>query len=325
MTIRELSAYCDISPSTLSRYFNGTAGISPKLREKIEKAVAETGYQPTFVYRRAHQPGSGMICAVLPRWQHVFSRELMEYLQPAAEKAGCSLSAIVNNPNDPVATAAQISQLSPDHVALLFEGNSPAVYKLLIDRRIPTCICTAPSPNRSFLEVRIDDIAAAYEATNYLIGLGHRNIGLITDKAELISSGFQRLAGSRKAMYDAGISFTDRNIVYAGSSFDDGWNGMNELLKRNLGITAVFVFSDTMACGAIASLTDHGIHVPGDISVMGFDDIQIAEQCRPKLTTVHQPLEQMAKECVNQLLAGGKGTSVILRHSIHIRESCRKL
>ena len=119
-------------------------------------------------------------------------------------------------------------------------------------------------------------------------------------------------------MADAGLALPEENIAYAWYAFEDGYRGMETLLGRNLGITAAFVFSDEMAAGAMACLHDHGVKTPDDISVLGFDNGSQALETRPALSTVAQPVEQIARRSIDKLLEpGGQNVESISPHHCH--------
>ena len=169
---------------------------------------------------------------------------------------------------------------------------------------------------------------AAYDGTNYLIGLGHTKIGFLTDASRAISSGFQRLTGARKAMEDAHLPFDDSLTQPGGMTFEDGYMGISQLMERHPELTAIFAFSDDLAAGAISRLREMGRRVPEDISVLGFDDNSMARRFSPALTTVHQPMEQIAQKTLERL-ANMQGahdiSSLTLACEIVERASCRPL
>jgi LacI family transcriptional regulator len=142
------------------------------------------------------------------------------------------------------------------------------------------------------------------------------------DFPHLISSGFQRITGCRKAMEDHGIPLEDSFIFSEGLSYDIGYRGAEILLARHPDMTAL---------GLMAALSDRGIRVPADVSVMGFDDIGVGERCRPRMTCVHQPIPGIVEKSVELLIhgiedpGGQTPSSIIMPHSITIRGSCRRI
>ena len=146
-----------------------------------------------------------------------------------------------------------------------------------------------------------DDTAAADDAVSYLIAQGHRRIGIIGGDPEGSDTSRMRLQGSRNAMHRAGIA---SEVAYGSNlySYDGGYQAMQELLLQKADITAVFAMADVMAIGAIRALRDVGLRVPEDISVLGFDGLQIGSYFLPKLTTVHQSVELLADRAAKFLV-----------------------
>lgn len=143
--------------------------------------------------------------------------------------------------------------------------------------------------------VHINDMMAAYEGMKYLLEMGHRKILILTDLSTSISSGFQRLVGCKKAMEEYGLMFSDDMAEYGQLTFEKGYRSMNSALRKKKKFTAVFAFSDETAVGAITALNEHGLKVPEDVSVLGFDGLSISERVVPKLTTIYQPLDKMVE------------------------------
>jgi len=139
-----------------------------------------------------------------------------------------------------------------------------------------------------FPYVRVDDRQASYSAVSYLIGRGHRKIGMISGNPEDRIAGKPRIAGYRQALEDAGIEWREAQIAYGDFHFTSGSAAMEELMQRDLGLTAVFAASDEMAAGAMAYLHSKRIPLPESMSIIGYDDTLDAEMTFPALTTVRQ-------------------------------------
>lgn len=327
MNIKEFAKLCGVSPATVSRYFSGTAPTSPEISEIISRAASETGYHPSPKYQRRKPGGNGLIIAVISYWHHAFQFDLVHELQSYCEELGKKLVVMCSEEEKMEQLIPLIREISPEGVVLLHEGSDTIFYDALSDSRIPMVMCSAASLTRKVSSIHIDDITAAYDGTNYLLGLGHRDIVVISDEAEAISSGSQRIMGCKKAMADAGLVLRDEAIAYAGNSFSDGYYGMEVLLKRNIPMTAVFVFNDGMAAGVCSALRDKGYRVPDDISVLGFDGSSSSLEVRPRLSTVGQPVEQITHRSLDKLLSPHKNEteSIVLGHTLIPRDSCRPL
>lgn len=324
MTIREFAALCGVSPATASRFFSGQGSLSPAVRSRIAEVAKKTGYTPPENYRGRRKAGT-TIAVVLPDLKHAFFSDIVARLRVHAEKHGKQLVLLVADRSDPRSVLLTLSSLSPMGVILLDESPDDKVAAAVASRNVPAIVCGALTMGRHFSSVHIDDMMAAYDGTGYLISLGHERIGILSDNSRAISSGFQRVTGCRKALEDAHLTLPDEYVLRVGTTFEQGYSGMETLLRQAPDLTAVFAFSDDVALGAMLYLQDHGLSVPDDISVLGFDDSSATRFARPPLTTVHQPLDAIAEQCVERLLqmqGTHDITSVTLSYHIVERKSC---
>ena len=212
--------------------------------------------------------------------------------------------------------------------AIYFEEEiDNAILKYLQNYGIRTVMCGGVALNHESDMVHVNDIMAAYEGTNYLLDLGHKNILFLSDEIRKIGAGFQRITGSRKAMEERGLEMTDDAVVCSAVTFEAGYEAVKDALERKQEFTAVFAFSDEQAVGAMAALHDAGLSVPGDISVLGYDDLEIASKVRPALTTIHQPIEGFVKKTLAlfEQPAQELSTEILLQYSIVERQSCRRI
>lgn len=327
MTIREFAKMCDVSPATASRFFSGRGSISEPVRLRIEQVAKKTGYAPPASFR-GRRKTSPIIAVILPHFRQCFFNDMIEQLRIHAQRMGKRLFILPIDESNPQNTMSLISATEPMGVILLHESIDFPLADALSRRNLPVIVCGAMAAGRRFSAVHIDDMMAAYDGVNYLIGLGHTRIGFLSDASRTISSGFQRLTGCRKAMEDARLSFDDSCVQPGGMTFDDGYEGIAALLERRPDLTAVFAFSDDLAAGAMTRLHEMGKRVPEDISVMGFDDNSMARRFSPPLTTVHQPLDQIAQKTLERL-ANMQGahdvSSLTLACEIAKRASCRAI
>lgn len=327
MTIREFAKMCDVSPATASRFFSGRGSISEPVRLRIEQVARKTGYAPPASFR-GRRKTSPVIAVILPHFRQCFFNDMIEQLRVHAERMSKRLIILPIDENNPQNTISLIAATEPMGVILLHESIEFPLADALSRRNLPVIVCGALAAGRRFSAVHIDDMMAAYDGTNYLIDLGHRKIGFLSDASRTISFGFQRLTGCRKAMEDAHLQFDENSVQPGGMTFEDGYSGIAELLDRCPDLTAVFAFSDDLAAGAITRLHEMGKRVPEDISIMGFDDNSMARRFSPPLTTVHQPIDQIAKKTLERL-ASMQGahdvSSLTLACEISERASCRAI
>lgn len=329
MNINEFAKLCGVSPATASRFFSGNAALSPERSEHIRRLAEETGYQPSKRYQRRKAGGNGPIVALIPYLHHRYQVDLLSELQRYAGSLQRQMLILCESESERVQQCIPlIRSINSAGLVLLHEGSDGEFSPLLGVPAIPMVLCSALSVTKTISSVHIDDLAAAYDGARYLIGCGHTSIAVISDQAEAIGSGSLRIMGCQKAFLDAGLQLDDDRIVHAWYSFADGYAAMNRLLDRKIRFTAVFVLSDEMAAGAMAALHDRGIKVPEEISVLGFDNGYQALEIRPLLTTVGQPLEQIACRSIDILLAGNctaAPESIVLPHTLVERQSCRRL
>jgi DNA-binding LacI/PurR family transcriptional regulator len=329
MNIHEFAKRCGVSPATVSRYFSGNATMSHGLSERIRQVAEETGYQPSAKYQRRRVGGNGPIVTVTPYFKHRFQIDMLTELQHYADELGRHMVVLCQHESMHTQNCTSlIRSINPVGIVLLHEGGDREFLEFLNPPAIPMVFCSGQSITQRIPSVHIDDLTAAYDGANYLIRKGHKHIVLISDQAEAISSGSKRIMGCKKAFADADLQLPDNHIAHAWYSFADGYRAMTELLGRGLTFSAVFAFNDEMAAGALAALKDHRIRVPEDVSVLGFDNGSQAVEIRPQLTSVGQPLDQIARRSIDIILSGegqSELASIILPHTIMERDSCRNL
>ncbi len=175
----------------------------------------------------------------------------------------------------------------------------------------------------------VNNHQGGYLAGQYLLRLNHRRIGCITFSQPL-SYVTSRIVGFRQALSEAGIELTTEDFAIGNGRYDSGYQAMQELLQRRSDLTAVFVFNDLMALGAMNALHKQGIRVPEDLSIIGYDDIFYASAFQPALTTIAQPIATMGQTCIALLLEriqqpDKQSTQITLPVELIERSSCRPL
>jgi len=192
-------------------------------------------------------------------------------------------------------------------LGMLFLGGNPQFFQKEFDQiRIPCVLVTNQGEKMGFgnlSSVATDDVEASMCAVDFLIGRGHRRIGILGGDTALSHTSKQRLEGCRKSFEKNGLA-EEPEAFYekARFSYESSYQAMNRLLDRNLNITAVFAMSDVMAVGAVRAIRDRGLQVPEDISIIGFDGIPLANYYNPKLATVKQQYQILAVRSVEILL-----------------------
>jgi LacI family transcriptional regulator len=262
---------------------------------------------------------------VLPYMFNIFQRQLLSIIEKQMESLGYqSLLFLVSF--DTVSEEeclVKIKSETLDGLLLVQEIQSPDFYEYLKQRNIPTVSVTFVRPG--IPAVHLNEEQSAFEAVMHLVNLGHRHIAMLN------SSGFsfarERAEGYFRALESVGINRDEVSVVTVPHFTPEaGVYGMRGLLMSNKPTTAVFAVSDELALGAMRALHDHGLRTPEDISVVGFDDIDIANFTIPRLTTIRQPIQEMGERATMMLHRRILGTppsaaNVILDHRLIIRES----
>jgi len=239
-----------------------------------------------------------------PYFAHIFSG-----VQKRANEAHYSVL-VSNRLDDLFPVCSQQRLRGPkrrvDGMIVVFPKNMPEL--LTTARFLPTVVADGHIESDPLPAVEVDNIAGAREAIAHMVNLGHHRIGHITGALD-VSQGADRLAGYRQALADAGLAF-DKNLVAEGDfEIDSGYAGAKRLLTGAVRPTAIFCGNDTMAAGAMRFIREHGLSIPRDISVMGFDDIFLAECLCPSLTTMRVPKEELGCLAVELVLSIIRGES----------------
>ncbi|MDR1786382.1 MAG: LacI family transcriptional regulator [Spirochaetaceae bacterium] len=295
VNIKDIAKKAGMSPSTVSRVVNGKKYVNPEKRSRILKLIEETGYVPNKAARSMVLKRSFTVGIVIPDLFNMFQRQLISVIERHLETFGYHILiffAALDGSGDGECLN-KIKAESLDGIILLQEMKLPQVAEYLAAEKIPAVACTVSSGVIPCIHV--DDERAARDAVAHLIGLGHKKIALIY--AGGFSWAVKRTQGYFQALEEAGLR-ADRGRIAPSELFsaESGLRAAEALLSRTRDFTAVFAITDELAMGAIRGLRDAGIRVPGDVSVVGFDDIEASEYLCPRLTTIKQPIPEMGAE-----------------------------
>lgn len=336
-SIKEVAQLAGVSIATVSRCMNSPAQVSEKTRLKVEDAVARTGYTPNTLAQSFRRGRTNMVMVVLPSIGDAFFTGVMRGIRTAAEAMGYSI--VISETRLNTMTADEMSALlvsrRTDGIILL-ASMSPFGTEVLSaksHRALPIVIgCETVSPELAdFPSVHIDNVAAATEATNYLIDQGHQHIGLICGPANSLLTKDREL-GYCVAMQQASLKIEDDWVVDGDLSIDGAIQATRSLLGHRHRPTAIFCATDEMAIGALHAIKSAGLKVPQDISLMGFDDIRYAAVMDPPLTTISQPAEEIGERVMYRLCreiergeqAAGTEPELVA-HRLIVRESVAAL
>jgi len=306
-TLAQIAEAAGVSIPTVSRVLNGKPGISAPKREEIERLLEDRGYA-----RRKPRRGTPLIDFVISSLETQWATELLRGAQAEAARAGADLvvNATDGRPAGSPDWIERISARGTDGVVLVVSELEPQARKELSRLQVPVvAIDPIGSDTESFVTVSATDWVGGREATEHLLALGHRRIGFITGPISL-ECHQDRLDGYTSALGRAGIA-ADPSLVRQGDSLIAGGQLFGgELLDLPDRPTAIISGSDEQAYGVYLAARERGLRIPEDLSVVGFDDVDLCRWVSPQLTTVRQPLSSMAAEATRLLLKLAAGEEV---------------
>jgi LacI family transcriptional regulator len=332
-TIKDVANKAGVSVATVSNVINNTRFVSEDLRKKVEEAILEVGYHPNVLARGLRRGDTKSIGLVMPDNSNPFFAELAKEIEDMGFESGYGFF-LCNSSSDLQREATYVNMLISKQVDGIIFIASHSDYEHLMelkDRNIPVVQVDREIPLQLGDVVLINNEKGGYEATKYLIELGHRKIACITGPFDITPSA-DRVSGYRRALKEAGIPIREAYILAGDFQYQSGENNLAHLLRLEDVPTAVFVCNDMMAIGAIKQAKISNVRIPEDISIVGFDDIQFVTAVSPSLTTIAQPIRELAQTAISLLMEKiqkesgmPKGKRIVLEPTLVIRESCRRI
>jgi LacI family transcriptional regulator len=306
VTIVDVALAADVSVSTVSKVINDRYGVSPETYDKVMDVVAELGYESSLVASSLRRTSTNVLGVLVPEFEP-FSTELLKGISAAAEGTGYELLAYSGNlgHNHVGWERRSLSRLA----GTLIDGAIiVAPTASITGATIPVVAIDPHTGSTGPSTIEADNVGGARAATQHLIDLGHRRIGHVRGRADLVSAR-QREQGYREALEAATIEFDPALVRVGGYRASETTDAARELLGLRDRPTAVFAANDLSAIRVMEVAAELGLRVPEDLSVVGFDNVPEAANAEPPLTTLTQPLQQMGAEAVRLLLAllGGDG------------------
>ena len=304
VTLADIAADTGVSLATISKVLNGRTDVAAATRARIEEELNRHGYQ-----RRTPAQGAPYVELVFHELESSWSMEVISGVERVAHEAGLSVVLTVSGDRHSPAPdwIDGVLRRRPMGVVLVFSDISAPYREKLRSRRIPFVIVDpAGDPSPDVPSVGSANWSGGLMATRHLIELGHRRIAAITGPEDMMCS-LARVDGYRSAMNSAGLDIDPRWIRFGDFHTSGGEARAAELLRLDAAPTAIFAGSDLQALGAIAATRKAGLSVPEDVSIVGYDDIELARWISPQLTTVHQPLRKMGESATRLVLGMAEG------------------
>lgn len=305
-TIKDVSRLANVSISTVSRVINNTAQVAPEKREAVLAAMKELNFRPNsfaqaLVSKRSNCIGVlvGDLCG------GPFFAQMMRGVERVIDRANKFTIVMSGNHAETRERHAIQALLQRQCDALILHSMALPDAELIELARgdTPIIFINRLVPGLESQCVWFDNRGGGSTACQLLIDKGHRNIAFVTSDDDAFVDGRQRMQGYRDALERGGITYDESLVGRAYADEQGGYVAMGELLARGVTFTAVLGFNDAMVAGAISCLLEHGVQIPGQVSVVGFDDIPYARYTYPKLTTVRYPIEQMGERAAELALA----------------------
>jgi LacI family transcriptional regulator len=334
VTSRDVAEHAGVSRTTVSLVLNNVQGvqISEETRQRVIESALELDYVPNAAAQALASRRAQIIGIILTRNPHhiasdAFLNQILDGLITAVHDYSMRLMIDIVEPEHQ--RKAYLDLVRAKRIdGLILSGprfDDQALLALETDH-FPT-VLMGQLPETDFYSVDIDNFAAAQQAVNHLIGLNHLRIACITNARPSYTAAAERLRGYKRALSSNGIPYDEALVRYGDFDPESGYHRMNDLLEQEDQISAVFVASDVVAIGAKAAIRQHGLNIPRDIALVGFDDVPLARYLDPPLTTVRLPATELAAKASETLIEIIQGSppsekQVLLESELIIRESC---
>lgn len=333
MTIKDLAEKTGYAVATVSRALNAHPNVSEKARTAILRAAEECGFQLNTNAKELKQQHATSILMVVKGNSNELFSELVEHIQILIAKTRYPLYVdYLDEDENEVLRAVRLSR-EKKPLGILFLGGSTQNFQQDFDKiSIPCVLVTTAATSLAFpnlSSVCVDDHQAAKCAVDALTALGHRRFAVVGGDCTVSDTSRMRYEGCLASFREHGVEFdAQRDYQAVRFSYADGYNATARLLTDGRKFTALFAASDVMAIGAIRALRDHGLRVPEDVSVMGFDGLPLGSYLVPQLSTIAQPVETLASRSVKILIScidGAQARHEIVPFTLCQRESTRSL
>jgi LacI family transcriptional regulator len=300
-TIYDVARAAGVSTSTVSHVINGTRYVSDKTKQRVQQAMEQLRFRPNSLARSLVRQETRTIALIVPDNVNPFFAELARGIEDHGFEAGYNVL-LCNSDRSVSKELAYLDMLTSKRVdGIIYMTMSTEIDQLqqLVDLRIP--IVTFDREFGDIDAILLDNEAGAYDATRHLTELGHRRIGCIGGPDAKTRS-HARVRGYEQALIEAGIAIDPELIQMGAWTYETGQEAAKQLFDLHPPPTAIFAGNDMMAIGAIAHLRDRGLHVPEDVSVVGFDNVTLSAYYSPPLTTMSTPIQQIGEQLCRLLL-----------------------
>jgi LacI family transcriptional regulator len=330
VTIYDVAREANVSMATVSRVVNGNPNVKPTTRKKVNEAISRLGYRPNAVARGLASKKTTTVGVIIPDISNTFYAELARGIEDIATMYKYNI--ILSNSDENIEKEITLinNMLAKQVDGILFIGGTITdIHKEEYEKAgVPIVLATTYDESKTIPSVNINYEQAAFDAVDYLIKKGHQTVAFVNGPTENNIIGISKLAGYKRALQENGIEFDENLVTYGDHSYESGSEAFEAFHERNIVPSAIFVASDEMAIGVIHSAQDHGLLIPNNLEVIGFDNTRLAIMVRPKLTSVAQPMYDIGAVAMRLLTKymnkeTVEDSTVILPHHLQIRQSTK--
>lgn len=301
-SIYDVARLAKVSPSTVSRFLNRTTFVSDDKSKQIEKAIKSLGYKPNYQMSQGNNTRSMTIGVLVQNPESPHTSRVLNDMEKVLIAQGYSLVIATGHWQKTLESHA-LEYLAKSNVdgVIIITGSLSEEQILEYAKRIPVVAVGYSFTGENVRTINVDNVLGGYMATLHLMQQGHVNIahvkGLLNQPDAVA-----RFVGYKKALQEAGVKVLPKLIKQGDFSSESGYQRTVELIESKVHFSALFAANDQTAYGAIKALHDHGIRVPEDVSVIGFDDLPTSQYFTPALTTMRQPIEEIGAVCAESIL-----------------------
>jgi LacI family transcriptional regulator len=311
-TIGDVARRAGVSTATVSRVVNQPDSVRDALRVKVEAAIAALGYVPHAGARTLKSRRTGTVGAIFPTVDNAIFAKAIDALQRRLAEAGTQLLIATSDYDPAVEESAAVNLLTRGADALLLCGcaQRARLLQLLRSRGVPVVHVMSWPPPPGLACVGFDNARAMAQVVRYLLDLGHRRIAMLAGVTRDNDRAAARVAGVRDALAAAGLALPPERLAERRYGLAAAREGLQQLMQVRPTPTAIVCGNDVLATGALLEAQHLGLAVPRQLSIVGFDDLELASHLQPALTTVHVPAEAMWRRAAERVLAELNGEPI---------------
>jgi LacI family transcriptional regulator len=323
VNVYEVARQAGVSPATVSRVVNRPELVAVATRTKVQEVMHSLGFVPNASAQALRRGRSQLIGALIPHISYSVFADFTDAVQKIFAEVGYNVMLGVHhfNPKDELRQARSLVQAGIEGLLIVGYEHDPALFEALAQKKV-SYICTdVHQPDSVHPSVGYDNYSAGQKIAEHMLALGHRRFGVITGDTQKNDRMAARLAGFRASLKAAGVVLTNSAVIEGDYTLAEGRQGLANLVALGVSpghapITGIMCGNDVIALGVLLEAQARGIHVPEQLSVVGFDNLEWAREFSPALTTMSVPLAEMGTQAARALLSKIQGGSP--RHALDL-------